>query len=61
MDPLKESKKFKDEKIMKTNALITNQKKAASLKKRLQELITYSEELKFLVGFFYPKMGTIPH
>jgi hypothetical protein len=37
---------------MPANAFITNSK-ARTLKKRLEELIHYSRELKFLVGFFY--------
>jgi superfamily II DNA or RNA helicase/HKD family nuclease len=37
---------------MSTNAFITNSK-THTLKKRLDELIQYSQELKFLVGFFY--------
>ncbi len=35
---------------MSTNAFITNSK-AHTLKKRLEELIQHSKELKFLVGF----------
>src|SRR5215211_8086841 len=34
------------------NAFITNSK-SRTLKKRLDELIQHSQELKFLVGFFY--------
>ncbi len=37
---------------MPANAFITNSK-ANTLKKRLEELIQHSQELKFLVGFFY--------
>lgn len=37
---------------MPDNAFITNSK-SRTLKKRLEELIHYSRELKFLVGFFY--------
>jgi|GEM_PF-60272 len=37
---------------MPANAFITNSK-ARTLKKRLDELIQHSKELKFLVGFFY--------
>ena len=37
---------------MSANAFITNSK-AHTLKKRLDELIQHSKELKFLVGFFY--------
>jgi HKD family nuclease len=33
--------------------LITNEKEKAALKKRLVELIGYSDEMKFLIGFFY--------
>ncbi|MEA1987350.1 MAG: helicase-related protein [Candidatus Marinimicrobia bacterium] len=35
------------------NNFITNSDKTISLKSRLQKLITASDELKFLVGFFY--------
>lgn len=35
------------------NNFITNSKEEISLKARLQKLISVSEELKFLVGFFY--------
>jgi HKD family nuclease len=37
---------------MPSNAFITNSK-SRTLKKRLDELIQHSKELKFLVGFFY--------
>ena len=37
---------------MTSNAFITNSK-SRSLKKRLDELIQHSQELKFLVGYFY--------
>ncbi|MDI6768409.1 MAG: hypothetical protein QMD04_01880 [Anaerolineales bacterium] len=37
---------------MPANAFITNSQ-AHTLKKRLDELIQHSQELKFLVGFFY--------
>src|SRR5215207_3278341 len=37
---------------MPANAFITNSK-VHTLKKRLDELIQYSQELKFLVGYFY--------
>ena len=37
---------------MPANAFITNSK-SRTLKKRLDELIQHSKELKFLVGFFY--------
>ena len=37
---------------MPTNAFITNAK-SRTLKKRLDELIQHSQELKFLVGYFY--------
>ena len=37
---------------MPANAFITNSK-ARTLKKRLDELIQHSKELKFLVGYFY--------
>lgn len=37
---------------MPTNAFITNAQ-SRTLKKRLEELIQHSKELKFLVGFFY--------
>src|SRR4030043_161337 len=37
---------------MPHKAFITNEK-TKTLKKRLSELIEHSEELKFLVGFFY--------
>ncbi|MDZ7723243.1 MAG: helicase-related protein [candidate division KSB1 bacterium] len=37
---------------MKHNAFITNQK-TKTLKKRIHQLLEYSQELKFLVGFFY--------
>jgi len=37
---------------MSSNAFITNSK-SRTLKKRLDELIQHSQELKFLVGFFY--------
>ncbi len=37
---------------MTTNAFITNSK-SRTLKKRLDELIQHSKELKFLVGYFY--------
>jgi hypothetical protein len=37
---------------MPANAFITNSK-LRTLKKRLDELIQHSQELKFLVGFFY--------
>ena len=37
---------------MPANAFITNSK-SRTLKKRLDELIHHSQELKFLVGFFY--------
>ena len=36
-----------------SNNFITNNEKEATLKKRLEELISVSQELKFLVGFFY--------
>jgi superfamily II DNA or RNA helicase len=36
-----------------SNNFITNSGENASLKKRLEKLITASQELKFLVGFFY--------
>ncbi len=35
------------------NNFITNSDKSISLKVRLQKLISASDELKFLVGFFY--------
>ena len=35
------------------NNFITNTEKTISLKERLQKLISASDELKFLVGFFY--------
>lgn len=38
---------------MTKSAFITNEKKDLSLQKRLEELISASRELKFLVGFFY--------
>lgn len=37
---------------MPANAFITNSQ-SRTLKKRLDELIQHSKELKFLVGFFY--------
>ena len=37
---------------MPANAFITNSK-SRTLKKRLDELIQHSHELKFLVGYFY--------
>lgn len=36
-----------------THNFITNSEKSITLKERLQKLITASDELKFLVGFFY--------
>ncbi len=38
---------------MSVNAFITNSQSSRTLKKRLEELIQHSQELKFLVGFFY--------
>ena len=35
------------------NNFIPNNEKEATLKKRLEKLILASQELKFLVGFFY--------
>ena len=37
---------------MPANAFITNSK-SRTLKKRLDELVQHSQELKFLVGYFY--------
>lgn len=36
-----------------SNNFITNSAENATLKKRLEKLILASQELKFLVGFFY--------
>jgi len=38
---------------MAKKTFITNSKEAGTLKKRLYQLIEHSQELKFLVGFFY--------